>query len=87
MFRYLWEQHTHKKYQNVLKIFSVSVDIKIISVDEKFMKDILKLTDYALFIFQHFRFLRSFLWLYPITTIIKGIIHLLTLVIRVVSNQ
>ena len=45
------------------------VDIKFISVDEKFGKDILKLQGYILYIFQPFRFLR--LWLYPITTIIK----------------
>ena len=87
MVRYLWEQHTHKKYQNVFKIFFVSADIKVISVNEKFLKDILKLKGYILCIFQPFRFLRWFLWLYPIITIIKGIIYLLTLVIRVVSNQ
>ena len=45
----------------------MSVDIKVISVDEKFGKDILKLKGYILYIFQLFRFLR--LWLYPITTI------------------
>ena len=88
MFRYLWEQHTHKKYQNVLKLFftqKMSVDIKVISVDEKFGKDILKLQGYILYIFQPFRFLR--LWLYPVTTIIKGIIYLLTSVMQVISNQ
>ena len=63
----------------------MSVDIKVISVDEKFGKDILKLKGYILYIFQPFQFLR--LWLYPITKIIIGIIYLLTSVIRVISNQ
>ena len=54
----------------------MSVDIKVISVDEKFGKDILKLEGCILYIFQPFRILR--LWLYPITRIIKGIIYLLT---------
>ena len=63
----------------------MSVDIKVISVDEKFGKDILKLKGYMLYIFQPFRFLR--LWLYAITTIIKSLIYLLTSVIRVISNQ
>ena len=87
MFRYLWEQHTHKKYQNVLKLFFMQkmyVDIKVISDDEKFGKDILKLQGYMLYIFQPFRFLT--LWLYSITTIIKSI-YLSTSVIRVISNQ
>ena len=66
----------------------MSVDIKVTLVDEKLGKDILKLKGYILYIFQLFRFFR--LWLYPITTIIKGIIYLLTsvtLIIRVISNQ
>ena len=63
----------------------MSLDIKVISVDEKFGKDILKLQGYILYIFQSFRFLR--LWLYPITTINEGIIYLLTSVIQVISNQ
>ena len=66
----------------------MSVDIKVILVDEKLGKDTLKLKGYILYIFQLFRFFR--LWLYPITTIIKGIIYLLTsvtLIIRVISNQ
>ena len=63
----------------------MSVDIKVISVDEKVGKDILKLQGYILHIFQPFRFLR--LSLYPITTIIKGIIYLLTSVIQIISNQ
>ena len=63
----------------------MSVDIKVISVDEKFGKDILKLKGYMFYIFQPFRFLR--LWLYPIATIIKSLIYLLTSVIRVISNQ
>ena len=63
----------------------MSVDIKVISVDEKFGKDILKLQGYILYTFQPFWFLR--LWLYSITTIIKGIIYLLTSVMRVISNQ
>ena len=61
------------------------VDIKVISVDEKFGKDILKLQAYMLYIFQPCRFLR--LWLHSITTISKGIIYLSTSVIRVISNQ
>ena len=61
------------------------VDIKVISDDEKFGKDILKLQGYMLYIFQPFRFLT--LWLYSITTIIKSIIYLSTSVIRVISNQ
>ena len=52
----------------------MSVDIKVISVDEKFGKDILKLKGYILYICRPFRFLR--LWLYPNTTIIKGMIYL-----------
>ena len=63
----------------------MSVEIKVISVDEGFGKDILKLKGYILYIFQPFRLLR--LWLYPITTIIKGVIYLLTSVIWVISNQ
>ena len=63
----------------------MSVDIKVISVDEKFGKDILKLKVYIFYIFQPFRFFS--LWLYPITTIVKGIIYLLTSVIRVIPNQ
>ena len=63
----------------------MSIDIKVILVDEKFGKDILKLQDYILYIFQPFRFLKS--WLCPVTTIIKGIIYLLTSVTRVISNQ
>ena len=51
----------------------MSVDIKVISIDEKFGKDILKLQGYILYTFQPFWFLR--LWLYSITTIIKGIIY------------
>ena len=63
----------------------MSVDIKVISDDEKFGKDILKLQGYMLYIFQPFRFLT--LWLYSITTIIKSIIYLSTSVIRVISNH
>ena len=63
----------------------MSVDIKVISVDEKFGKDILKLKGYILYIFQPFRFLG--LWLYPITTIIKGIIYLSTSVMQVISGK
>ena len=55
---------------------------KVISLNEKFGKDILELQGYTLYIFQPFRFLR--LWLYPITTIIKGTIYLLTSVMRVI---
>ena len=51
----------------------MSVDIKVISVDKKFGKYILKLQGYILYTFQPFRFLK--LWLYRITTIIKGIIY------------
>ena len=61
------------------------VDIKVISADEKFGNNILKLRGYIVYIFQPFRLLR--LWLYPITTIIKGIPYLLTSVMRVISNQ
>ena len=60
----------------------MSVDIRTISVDEKFGKDILKLQGYILYIFQPFRFLR--LCLYPITTVIKGIIYLPLSVIQVI---
>ena len=51
----------------------MSVDVQVISVDEKFEKDVLKLQGYILYIFQPLQFLR--LWLYSITTIIKGIIY------------
>ena len=49
MFINLWEQHTHKKYQNVLRLFFMQkmyVHIKVIAVDEKFDKGILKLQGY-----------------------------------------
>ena len=61
------------------------VDIKVISNDEKFGKDFLKLKGYIFYIFQPFRFLK--LWLYPITAIVKGILYLLTSVMRVIPNQ
>ena len=63
----------------------MSLDVKVILVDKKFRKYNLKLKGYVFYKFQTFRFLR--LWLYPITTVIKGIISLLTSVIRVISNQ
>ena len=63
----------------------MSVDIQVNSVDEKFGKDILKLKVYIFYIFQPFRFLE--LWLYPITTIVRGVIYSLTSVIRVIPNQ
>ena len=50
MFRHFWEQHTHKKYQNVLKVFfmlKMPVDIKVASVDEKIGKYILKLKGFT----------------------------------------
>ena len=61
------------------------VDVKVISVDEKVGKDILKLKVYILYIFQPFRFLR--LWLYTITTIVESKIYLLISVIRAISNH
>ena len=51
----------------------MSIDIKVASFDEKMGEDIFKLKGYMLCLIQPFRFLR--LWLYPITTIIKGITY------------